>query len=86
MLRQAFRYRSAGGEKLAVIATAMGEDDGTASRLLDPNDRTKRLTDDHLRHLDRCGFAHVAAAVRSVRIEDVASKLGVAGLATKRAA
>ena len=67
-LRAGFRYRSAGGEKLSVIATAMGVSDAKASRMLNPDDRTDDVTETHLMRLNFAGFAAVADAVRSISI------------------
>ena len=67
-LRSGLRYRSAGGEKLCVIATAMGVSDAKASRMLNPDDRTDDVTETHLMRLDFAGFAHVAEAVRGVKL------------------
>lgn len=77
-LRAGFGY-CAGGEKLAVIATALGVDDGTASRMMNVADRTDFVTERHLSRLDGTEFASVAEAVRAV-------KLGVAGAPVARAA
>lgn len=65
-LRQGFRFR-AGGEKLAVIALALGVDDAKASRLLSDAHEVY-VTDAMLARLDGTEWAHVAEAVRAVKL------------------
>ena len=77
-LRLAFQSRSAGGEKLAVIASALGVNDAKASRVLSDAYPDWISDDVHLARLEVFGFAHVAEAVRAV-------KLGVAGVEARAA-
>ena len=65
-LRAGFGFRC-GGTKLLGIALALKVDEAKASRLLN-DDHDVHITEKLLARLDGTEFAHVAAAVRAVRL------------------
>ena len=66
-MRAAFGYRS-GGASLKEIASALCVNDAKASRVLSDAYPDWISDDVHLARLEAFGFAHVAAAVRAVRL------------------